>query len=63
MANKSNAKKSSAPASKGRRGRPSARAKKKAEINRAWSILMFALGLGLAQLGVFLFSRRKREAV
>ena len=53
MANKSNAKKSSAPASKGRRGRPSARAKKKAEINRAWSILMFALGLGLVAMAIY----------
>ncbi len=43
---KTPAKKTAASTGK-KRGRPSKRAKKQAEINRAWSILMFALGMVL----------------
>ena len=41
MANKPNTNQGAAP----KRGRPSKKAAKKAEINRSWSILMFALGI------------------
>lgn len=50
MANKSNVKKPAAKAGTKKRGRPSKKEMKKAEINRSWSILMFALGILLVAM-------------